>query len=273
MCAAKPRAGDPPLDGGRHRPRRRFGQHFLHDAGVIDKILAAVAPAAGQPLVEIGPGLGALSCALLPRLGVMDAVELDRDLIPLLRERTAGLGQLRVHQADAVKFDFCALASRGRKLRVVGNLPYNISTPLLFHLLEQQACIVDMHFMVQKEVARRLAAAPGDRCYGRLGIMVQYRCIVESLFDVGAGAFSPPPRVASSFVRLVPRGKPLAPVRNEARFRQLVTQAFSQRRKTLRNALKGLLTRDELLAQGVDPLARPETLPIETYAMLSNCME
>ncbi|HKJ22072.1 MAG TPA: rRNA adenine dimethyltransferase family protein, partial [Gammaproteobacteria bacterium] len=175
--------------------------------------------------------------------------------------------------ADALGFDLCALASGGAKLRVVGNLPYNVSTPLLFRLLDQLVCLEDMHFMLQKEVAQRLAAGPGSRSYGRLGIMVQYKCQVERLFDVGSGAFTPAPRVASSFVRLSPRREPLAYVRDEACFKRLVTQAFSRRRKTLRNALKGLLSPEQIAAQGVDPAVRPETLSVEQLARLSNCLE
>jgi len=258
---------------GPHRPRKRFGQHFLHDGGVIAKILAVIHPRDGERFVEIGPGLGALSCALLPAVGTLDAVELDRDLIPELERRAAGLGRLRVHHADALGFDLCALASGGAKLRVVGNLPYNVSTPLLFRLLDQLVCLEDMHFMLQKEVAQRLAAGPGSRSYGRLGIMVQYKCQVERLFDVGSGAFTPAPRVASSFVRLSPRREPLAYVRDEACFKRLVTQAFSRRRKTLRNALKGLLSPEQIAAQGVDPAVRPETLSVEQLARLSNCLE
>lgn len=257
---------------GPPRPRKRFGQHFLHDAGVIARIVAVIGPRPAQRFVEIGPGLGALSCALLPRVAVLDAIELDRDLIPLLQERARGLGRLQVHHGDALRFDFCALAP-GETLRVAGNLPYNVSTPLLFHLLDQLACIEDMHFMVQKEVALRLAAAPGGAEYGRLGIMVQHKCAVERLFDVGGGAFTPAPRVASSFVRLVPRREPLARVEDEARFKRLVTQAFSRRRKTLRNALKGLVSAEQIAAEGIDPAARPQILSVEQFARLSNRVE
>jgi 16S rRNA (adenine1518-N6/adenine1519-N6)-dimethyltransferase len=255
------------------RARKRFGQHFLHDPQVIARIIAALEPRAGQSVVEIGPGRGALTRALLPVLQSMDAVEVDRDLIPVLQTAMAGLGELRLHRADALKFDFCGLVTDGGKLRVVGNLPYNISTPLLFRLLDQAACIADMHFMVQREVARRLAAGPGGKDYGRLGIMVQYRCEVARLFDVGAGAFSPPPEVTSTFIQLRPRPVPAVRVNDEGRFKQVVNQAFSQRRKTLRNALKGFVTQAQISAAGLDPAARPETLSLEAFARLSNCAD
>lgn len=255
-----------------HRARKRFGQHFLHDPRVIARIITALGPRPGEPMVEIGPGRGALTRSLLPRVRILDAVELDRDLVSLLQRDLAVPGELRIHHGDALKFDFCSLGRDGQKVRVVGNLPYNVSTPLLFHLMGQLACVCDMHFMLQKEVAQRLAAGPGSRDYGRLGIMVQYRCVVEKLFDVGPGAFSPPPKVTSSFVRLTPRPAPAVAVRHEARFKQVVNQAFSQRRKTLRNALKGLLTQEQIAAQGIDPAARPETLSLEAFARLSNAI-
>lgn len=255
---------------GLPRPRKRLGQHFLHDPAVLERVAAAIQPRPGDAMVEIGPGRGALTAVLLPRLERLDAVELDRDLIPLLEARVAGLGELRVHSADAVAFDFCALAPAPGSLRVVGNLPYNVSTPLIFHLIEQLACLRDLHFMLQREVAQRLAAGPGAAAYGRLGIMVQYRCEVESLFDVGTGAFTPPPKVVSSFVRLRPLPAPRARVRDEACFRQLVAQAFMHRRKTLRNAVHRLLTEAQIRAAGVDPQARPETLSIAQFAALSD---
>lgn len=266
-------AAKTPSPPARHRPRKRFGQHFLHDPFVIDRIVAAIRPEEGQQLVEVGPGLGALTRALLPVVKTMDAIELDREVIPHLEREVAGLGTLHVHSADVLEFDFCGLCTEGRTLRVVGNLPYNISTPLLFHLLEQQACIADMHFMVQKEVAERLAAAAGSAGYGRLSVMVQYKCAVERLFNVGPGAFSPAPKVSSALVRLRPHSEPPVYVADEARFARLVAQAFSRRRKTLRNALKGLLTPEDIAAQDVDPGLRPERLTIEEFARLSNCMQ
>jgi len=249
-----------------HRPRKRFGQHFLHDPGVVERIVRAIAPRPGERLVEIGPGEGVLTRPLLAAAGALEAVELDRDLAAALaRENLPGL---TVHQADALRFDFRALADGGR-LRLAGNLPYNISTPLIFHLLEQSECIADMHFMLQREVVARMVAGPGGGDYGRLSVMVQYRCRVERLFDVPAGAFRPPPKVASAVVRLVPLERPPVDVGDEAVFARVVAAAFGQRRKTLRNALKQLLPAAEIEAAGADPGARAETLPLEQFANLS----
>lgn len=253
-----------------HRPRKRFGQHFLHDPGVIERIVRAIAPRPGQHLVEIGPGLGALTLPLLGAVGGMDVVELDRDVVPLLEERCRDAGSLRVHTADALRFRFCDLAPEGGLLRVVGNLPYNISTPLVFHLLEQVRCIEDMHFMLQKEVVERMAAGPGGRDYGRLSVMVQYHCQVTPLFDIGKGAFRPPPKVESSIVRLRPHPLPPVQLDDPGVLGEMVARAFAQRRKTLRNALKGLLTAEQIDAAGVDPKARAETLGLEKFAALSN---
>ncbi|HWP94993.1 MAG TPA: 16S rRNA (adenine(1518)-N(6)/adenine(1519)-N(6))-dimethyltransferase RsmA [Gammaproteobacteria bacterium] len=253
----------------RHRPRKRFGQHFLHDPAVIRRIVAAIAPAPGERLVEIGPGLGALTIPLLEAAGSLEAVEIDRDVIPLLQERCRGLGALTVHEADALTFDFAALAGTGAPLRLVGNLPYNISTPLLFHLLAQRAALRDMHFMLQKEVVDRMCALPATPAYGRLTVMLAAACRVESLFHIGRGAFTPPPRVDSAFVRLVPYSHPPFPLHDERLFAQLVARAFSKRRKTLRNALKGLADEDAITAAGLDPGARPETLAARDYAALA----
>ena len=253
-----------------HRPRKRFGQNFLHDPIIIERILRAVAPEPGQFLVEIGPGKGALTAGLLTAAGSMHVVELDRDLIPLLQEHCAHLGQLSVHSADALQFDFCGLPPPGTRVRAVGNLPYNISTPLLFHLLSQIQCIDDMHFMLQKEVVERLAAAPGSGDYGRLSVMVQYRCRVEPLFTIRPGAFYPPPKVDSAFVRLTPHAQPPVVVRDERCLQMVVTRAFGQRRKTLRNAVKGLLSGAQIEACGIDPELRPERLGLQEFAALSN---
>lgn len=253
-----------------HRARKRFGQNFLHDPGIIDRILRAVDPAPGQLLVEIGPGKGAITEGLLRRAGAVQVVELDRDLIPVLQERFAGTDGLTIHGADALKFDFCALCQPGARLRVVGNLPYNISTPLLFHLLEQAACIEDMHFMLQKEVVERLAAAPGSGDYGRLSVMVQYRCRVEPLFTIRPGAFQPAPKVDSAFVRLVPHSSAPVQVEDEVCLQTVVSRAFGQRRKTLRNTLKGVLSGSQIEACGIDPNVRPERLSLKEFAALSN---
>lgn len=254
-----------------HRPRKRFGQNFLHDQNVIRGIVAAIHPQTGERLVEIGPGLGALTEPLLAALGEMDVVELDRDLVPRLQVQFATQGTLRIHNADALKFDFCSLRQNDdEKLRVAGNLPYNISTPLIFHLLDQSPCIRDMHFMLQKEVVQRLAAKPGGGDYGRLSVMVQYRCEVEKLFVVPPGAFNPPPKVDSAIVRLIPHASPPFPANDEKLFARLVNQAFSQRRKTLRNNMKGLLDAAAIEALGIDPGCRPETLSLEQFVALAN---
>ena len=253
---------------GRHRPRKRFGQNFLHDQGVIQRIVQSIQPQAGERLVEIGPGQGALTRQVLDHIEHMDAVELDRDLIPLLAKEFGE--RLTIHSQDALKFDFCSLMPEGGKLRVIGNLPYNISTPLLFHLMEGRHCIKDMHFMLQKEVVERLAAAPGSKAYGRLSIMVQYYCRVEKLFIVHPGAFHPPPKVDSAIVRLVPHQQPPVEVVSAADLSKLVAQAFSQRRKTLRNTLKGMLEEADIIACGIDPQLRPEQLSLPQFAALAN---
>ncbi len=252
-----------------HRPRKRFGQNFLQDPNVVAKIAYAIAPHSDDHLVEIGPGLGVLTEALLPQVEAMDAVELDRDLIPKLARRCGALGQLQIHSADALKFDFASLAADGRPLRIIGNLPYNISTPLMFHLLKSRAVIHDMHFMLQKEVVDRLAATPGGKDYGRLSVMMQYHCAVDSLFDVPPEAFNPPPKVNSAVVRLRPWKESPVVVADVTLLEKLVTQAFSQRRKTLRNTLKGLLTAEQISTQDIDPARRAETLNLAEFAALA----
>jgi 16S rRNA (adenine1518-N6/adenine1519-N6)-dimethyltransferase len=258
---------DPTMD---HRPRKRFGQNFLHDATVIDRIIRAVKPMPGDRLVEIGPGLGALTTPLLQAAGALDVVELDRDLIPYLQETLGPLGALRIHNADALRFDFRELASAGEKLRVVGNLPYNISTPLIFHLIEQADVVRDMHFMLQKEVVDRLAAPPDTEDYGRLGVMVQYYCKVERLFTVAPGSFHPVPKVDSAVVRLTPHAQPPVRVDDEQMFARIVAQGFSQRRKTLRNTLRGLVEAEVMAALDIDPGRRAETLSLAEFAALAN---
>lgn len=257
------------MNGSAHRPRKRFGQNFLHDPAVIGRIIRAINPHPTEHLVEIGPGLGALTRPLLSAVGRLDAVEIDRDVIPHLQETCAGCGELLIHNMDVLKCDLASI-SEGQPVRLVGNLPYNISTPLIFHLLKQLPVIRDMHFMVQKEVAERLAAAPATEHYGRLSIMVQLHCVVKLLFTVGPGAFKPAPKVDSAVVRLTPHREMPVKINDERRFAELVTRAFSQRRKTLRNALKGLLTAEEIEALGIDPIRRPETLSLADYAALSN---
>jgi 16S rRNA (adenine1518-N6/adenine1519-N6)-dimethyltransferase len=252
-----------------HRARKRFGQNFLHDSGVINRIVQSIHPLPGEHIVEIGPGQGAITKELLKAAGKLDAVELDRDLIHPLAAMCGELGQLRIFNADALKFDFCEL-SEGEPLRLVGNLPYNISTPILFHLLDQSHCIQDMHFMLQKEVVDRMAADPGSKTYGRLSVVLQTLCDVEPLFDIGPGAFRPAPKVDSSVVRLIPLDQPRFKINDLACFSATVAQAFSQRRKTLRNCLKGLLEASEIEALGIDPGIRSEQLFPEDFARLAN---
>ncbi|MGB5440394.1 MAG: 16S rRNA (adenine(1518)-N(6)/adenine(1519)-N(6))-dimethyltransferase RsmA [Gammaproteobacteria bacterium] len=252
-----------------HRPRKRFGQNFLHDPCVIEKIITAIAPHRDENLVEIGPGQGAITLPLLEAAGALTVIELDRDLIEPLKARCSNIGTLNVHNVDALRFDFCELATT-QPLRIVGNLPYNISTPILFHLLEQHDCIKDMHFMLQKEVVERMAASPGSRQYGRLSVMLQYRCRVSALFTIGPGAFNPPPRVESAFVRLQPFDQLPVNIDDEAVFTKLVRQAFSQRRKTLRNALRDTLDAGEIMKLGIDPSLRAEMLSLADFAALAN---
>jgi 16S rRNA (adenine1518-N6/adenine1519-N6)-dimethyltransferase len=249
-----------------HRPRKRFGQHFLTDPGVIQAIISAIAPGADDVVVEIGPGPGAITRPLARKAGHLHVVELDRDLAAALRHEFANADNVTVHEADALQFDF---ASLGERLRIVGNLPYNISTPLLFHLLKLRSNIVDMHFMLQKEVVQRMAAAPGSKSYGRLGIMLGCYLDIELLFDVDRLAFEPPPAVTSAVVRLVPQSQPL-PIADEALLSRLVAAAFSKRRKTLRNALKNEVLEADLLAVGVDPSLRPEQVAVATWIALGN---
>ena len=253
-----------------HRARKRFGQHFLHDPRIIAKILAAVAPKVGESLVEIGPGLGAITLPLLERAGALTAIELDRDVIPYLETCTHGKGELTVVQGDALEIALAPLTSAGGKLRLIGNLPYNISTPLLFHFLEQADYVHDMHFMLQKEVVQRMAAKPGSKEYGRLTVMLAARCKVEPLFNIGPGAFRPPPKVDSAFVRLTPYATPPFAIPDRARYARVVTQAFSHRRKTLKNALNGLVDEVTIAAAGIDAKTRPETLSAADYARLCN---
>ena len=256
-----------------HRPRKRFGQNFLHDQSVIERILSHVDPRPGQQLVEIGPGQGALTRGVLQRAGELDAVELDRDLLEPLHRTCASLGTLHLHNADALKFDFRSLRTDERRLRLIGNLPYNISTPLLFHLIEQSDVIEDMHFMLQKEVVDRMAAGPGSKTYGRLSVMLQVSCEVTPLFDIGPESFDPPPKVNSSVVRLRPRAEPLVATPDIPVFGNLVTAAFHQRRKTLRNNLKGLLDSGQITALGIDPGIRTEMLSIADLIRLHQAVD
>jgi 16S rRNA (adenine1518-N6/adenine1519-N6)-dimethyltransferase len=251
------------------RARKRFGQHFLHDPLAIERIVTAIAPHPGQSLVEIGPGKGALTRPLLAAAGALDVIEIDRDLAAALRHEFTAQPRLHIHEGDALDFDYGALArERGQRLRLIGNLPYNISTPLLFRLLGAAAHIIDMHFMLQKEVVDRIVAAPGSRQYGRLGVMLAPRLQAHRLLDIGPGAFKPAPQVHSAIVRLEVR--PAAPAwAAEPHYGAVVAAAFGQRRKTLRNALAALLSAAQISAAGVDPGARAETLAPEQFGALA----
>jgi len=252
-----------------HQARKRFGQNFLKDAGIIQGIVAAIDPQSNDNLVEIGPGQGALTLPLLKRHGKLTAIELDRDLIPILQRACASIGPLELIQADVLNVDFRALAqSQGGKLRVVGNLPYNISTPLMFHLISQVDAVADMHFMLQKEVVDRMASPPGGRVYGRLSVMLQAQCEITHLFDVAPTCFTPAPKVWSAIVRLTPlETQPDAKLLNA--LDKVVRAAFSARRKTLSNALKGTLELAQIHAAGVDPGARAETLSQAQFQALA----
>ena len=251
-----------------HRARKRFGQNFLKDPGVIQRILAAIQPAPGQHLVETGPGQGALTGELLASGCALDVIELDRDLVPNLQERFGDNPRFRLHSADALRFDFNRIGNAGPRLRIVGNLPYNISTPLLFHLLAFSPRIEDMHFMLQREVVQRLTARPGSKSWGKLGVMAQFHSEVEYLFEVPAAAFRPVPKVVSAVVRLTPREESRDP-ELESRLRRVVTAAFSQRRKTLRNTLRDLVDVQQLEALDISPQARAETLTLQQFIAIS----
>ncbi|MDK2778846.1 MAG: 16S rRNA (adenine(1518)-N(6)/adenine(1519)-N(6))-dimethyltransferase RsmA [Pseudomonadota bacterium] len=255
-----------------HRARKRFGQNFLHDHHVIDKIVRAISPKADDCLVEIGPGMGALTEPLLEASGKLDVVELDRDLIPILRTKFFNYPDFHIHEGDALKFDFSTLLQPGQQLRIVGNLPYNISTPLIFHFLAHHSIVRDMHFMLQKEVVERLASAPGTSDYGRLGIMAQYYCKVEPLFIVGPGSFSPPPKVDSAIVRLSPYDELPCPAKDVKTLERVVREAFSMRRKTLRNTLKNLISAEQLEALGIDTSLRPERLTLQQYVCIADAV-
>jgi len=253
-----------------HQARKRFGQNFLTDSSVIDRIIQSINPKADERLVEIGPGLGALTCPLLQRTGKLDVIELDRDIIPKLQLNCGTRGDLTVHQCDVLKFDFNDLFEEGTNLRLIGNLPYNISTPIIFHLVNYAQHIHDMHFMLQKEVVQRLGAAPGSSDYSRLSVMTQYYFKVSPLFLVPPEAFSPRPKVDSAIVRLRPHKTPPVNIHDEAAFRKMVTQAFSQRRKTLRNVLKTQCSVAQIEAAELDPGQRAEQLSLQQFARLFN---
>ena len=256
----------------KHKARKRFGQNFLTDDHVIDRIVQSIGIQPDDRLVEIGPGQGALTREVLPLVKQLDVIELDRDLILGLELLKSSYPGLTIHNADAMRFDFNQLTDNTTPLRVIGNLPYNISTPLIFNLLAHASIIKDMHFMLQKEVVERMAATPGGGQSGRLTIMVQYRCKVEKLFIVPPESFDPQPKVESAIVRLTPFAELPFIARNEKNLASLVTQAFSQRRKTLRNCLKTLLDVEQIESVAIDPKRRPETLSVEEFVNLANLL-
>ena len=255
----------------KHVARKRFGQNFLTDRFVLSDIIESIAPEPGQAMVEIGPGLAAMTALLLKRLDHMHVVELDRDLVARL-EKTFPREKLTVHSGDALKFDFGQIpVPAGQKLRVVGNLPYNISSPLLFHLAEVAHLIEDQHFMLQKEVVERMVAAPGSKVYGRLSVMLQWRYKMQLMFIVPPTAFDPPPQVESAIVRMIPVEHKLAC--DGPTLEAVVMKAFSQRRKVIRNCLAGMFTEAQLIQAGIDPTLRPEAVGLEQYVALSNLLK
>jgi len=255
----------------KHVARKRFGQNFLTDKHVLDNIIDAINPNPGEAMVEIGPGLAAMTALLLKRLDHMHVVELDRDLVARL-EKTFPREKLTIHSGDALKFDFGQIpVPEGRKLRVVGNLPYNISSPLLFHLAEFAHLIEDQHFMLQKEVVERMVAEPGTKAYGRLSVMLQWRYDMALMFIVPPTAFDPPPQVESAIVRMVPTRRKLAC--DGPTLEAVVMKAFSQRRKVIKNCVAGMFTEAQLIEAGVNPGDRPETVSLEQYVALSNLLK
>jgi len=257
----------------KHQARKRFGQNFLQDDFIIDSIIDALNPQSHEHIVEIGPGRGALTQSLVNSGAQLDLIELDRDLIENLNKRCQDRDNIHIHNVDVLKFDFTSLTTSPDRLRIIGNLPYNISTPLIFHLLDTISLVHDMHFMLQKEVVQRLAAEPGNKHYGRLGIMVQYFCQVEYLLDVPPESFTPAPKVDSAVVRLTPHKEITHQANDFTIFKKLVTQAFSQRRKTLRNNLKGTLSDAEIISIDIDPSARAEILSLQQFVELSNLLK
>lgn len=254
----------------KHIPRKRFGQNFLTDQLVLYNIIKDIAPETDDAMVEIGPGLGAMTKLLLESLKQLHVVELDRDLVARLQQAFPA-DRLVVHSADALKFDFASIAvPAGQKLRVVGNLPYNISTPLLFHLADVAPMVRDQHFMLQKEVVERMVAAPGSKAFGRLSVMLQWRYNMDLRFIVPPTAFDPPPRVESAIVRMTPIAQPLQCDRSA--LEQVVTKAFSQRRKVIRNCVAGLLAEQDLIDAGINPQDRPEAVSVDRFVALANIL-
>ena len=254
-----------------HKARKRFGQHFLHDNNIIDKILRSIAVTEGDSFLEIGPGQGALTFPLLAQCKKLTAVELDRDLIPLLNKKAEKYGDLTVINADVLNFELNSLPG-DKRYRVVGNLPYNISTPLMFHLLNSIERIQDMHFMVQKEVAQRIVAEVGSQHYGRLSVMIQYQCQCQYLFDVAPGCFTPPPKVDSAIIRLLPRIQAEFEIGDIDLFSKIVQSAFGQRRKTISNSLKSIVSSDIFELSGINKKLRAENLSGHDFAQLTRAV-
>ena len=258
-----------------HRARKRFGQNFLSDQSIIQRIIQSINPKAGERIIEIGPGLGALTCPILNIVKQIDVIELDRDIIPKL-QLNCGLDQvqnnnLHIHNIDVLKFDFAEL-NYPEPLRIIGNLPYNISTPIIFHLVNYSSLIQDMYFMLQKEVVQRLSAKPDTSNYSRLSVMAQYYFNVTPLFLVPPESFHPIPKVESAIVRLIPHAKKTVQIKDEQAFAKLVAQSFSQRRKTLRNALKNICSPQQIESAGIDPTARAQSLTLQQFANLYNLL-
>ncbi|WP_413111221.1 16S rRNA (adenine(1518)-N(6)/adenine(1519)-N(6))-dimethyltransferase RsmA [Thaumasiovibrio sp. DFM-14] len=256
-----------------HRARKRFGQNFLNDEYIIDGIVSAINPLNGEKLVEIGPGLGALTEPVGRRVDHFDVVELDRDLAERLRHHPELGKKLTIHEGDAMQFDFTQLLGKGQKLRIFGNLPYNVSTPLMFHLFSFHKDIQDMHFMLQKEVVNRLAAGPGSKAYGRLTVMAQYYCKVVPVLEVPPTAFKPAPKVDSAVVRLMPYEILPHPTTSLKWLDRVCREGFNQRRKTIRNCYKGLLSADTLEALGINPAMRPENLTVEQFVAMADWLD
>lgn len=256
-----------------HKARKRFGQNFLQDQNIIYSILSTIQARNDQHFVEIGPGMGALTEPLLQEKVILDVVELDRDLVKFLNDKFQNNPNLNIHSADALNFDFSALALPGEKLRIIGNLPYNISTPLLFHLLKNASSIEDMHFMLQMEVVNRICAEPGSKRYGRLSVMIQYYCDTEFAFEVPPESFDPIPKVMSAIVKLIPHEKPPVDIKDIATLNKVVTTAFSQRRKTIRNSLKTLVSEEQISYLGIDPTLRAESITLSEFALLSHLID
>ncbi|GAA5139593.1 16S rRNA (adenine(1518)-N(6)/adenine(1519)-N(6))-dimethyltransferase RsmA [Thalassotalea piscium] len=253
-----------------HQAKKRFGQNFLNNDAIISKIVDAINPEPGENLIEIGPGLGALTEPVVDRAGALSVVELDRDLAHRLKHHPFLAPKLTIYEQDALKFNFSELATPERPLRIFGNLPYNISTPLIFHLLTFKAQVKDMHFMLQKEVVQRMASGPDCKSYGRLSVMTQYQCQVIPVMEIGPEAFTPAPKVDSAIVRLIPHTEIKNPVKNLSDLNRVCLAAFNQRRKTIRNSFKKLISSEQLELLNIDPSIRPENLSLDDFIKLAN---